>query len=136
MVAVVIDTDVVSFLFKRDSRANLYREYLADKILIVSFMTIAELDRWAIERKWGQAKKDNMEEHLRKFVIYPFNRVLCLEWAKLSDLARRKGRPIQCADAWIAATASLYDIPLVTHNYSHYSGIDNLKVVFRSNSPL
>jgi peptidase E len=59
-----------------------------------------------------------MEEYLRNFIVYPFDRALCLKWAEVSDCARRNGRPIQCADAWIAATAVLHRIPLVTHNDS------------------
>lgn len=50
----VVDTDVVSYLFKRDSRAEAYRPHLTGRLLVVSFMTVAELDRWALERDWGE----------------------------------------------------------------------------------
>jgi predicted nucleic acid-binding protein len=43
--------------------------------------------------------------------------------------ARKRGRPVAPADAWIAATALLLDVPLVTHNSSHYEGIDGLRVI-------
>jgi tRNA(fMet)-specific endonuclease VapC len=43
--------------------------------------------------------------------------------------ARRQGRPLQAADAWIAATALIQDIPLVTHNRRHYDGIRGLTVL-------
>jgi tRNA(fMet)-specific endonuclease VapC len=46
----IVDTDVVSFLFKRDTRAELYRPHLSTRLLVVSFMTVAELDRWALSR--------------------------------------------------------------------------------------
>jgi tRNA(fMet)-specific endonuclease VapC len=55
MATAVVDTDVVSFLFKRDSRAELYRPHLINRTLIVSFMTVAEMERWALTRKWGEA---------------------------------------------------------------------------------
>jgi len=42
---VVVDTDVVSFLYKRDTRALLYTPYLDGKLTLISFMTIAELHR-------------------------------------------------------------------------------------------
>ena len=54
MPSVVVDTDVVSFLFKRDQRADLYRPYLEGNLLVISFMSLAELDRWALERNWGE----------------------------------------------------------------------------------
>ncbi len=129
MASVVVDTDVVSFLFKRDSRAEWYRPHLSGKLLVLSFMTVAELDRWALERNWGRARRARMEESLQNFIVYPFDRALCLKWAEVSDRARRIGRRIECADAWIAATAVLHNIPLVTHNASDYAGVDGLTVI-------
>src|ERR1017187_9263880 len=49
-----------------------------------------------------------------------------------SDLAGRAGRRIECADAWIAATATLYDAPLVTHNRRDYLGVPGLSIVSHS----
>lgn len=127
--AIVVDTDVVSFVFKRDSRAGLYRPHLDGELLVVSFMTVAELDRWTLERDWGEPRRQRMEEHLRNFVVYPCNRQICRKWAEVSDDARRKGRPVGVADAWIAATAMLHEIPLVTHNREHFSDIEGLEVI-------
>lgn len=33
---VIVDTDVISFLFKHDTRHQLYRQHLANKFLAVS----------------------------------------------------------------------------------------------------
>jgi tRNA(fMet)-specific endonuclease VapC len=129
MASVVVDTDVLSILFKRDSRAEGYRPYMTGKLLVLSFMTVVELERWALVRNWGQTRRARMEEYLRNFVIYPFDRALCLKWAEVSDRARRNGRRIECADAWIAATAVLHNIPLVTHNASDYAGVDGLAII-------
>ena len=41
---VVLDTDVVSFLFKRDSRGDPYQPHLEDREWLISFMTEAELE--------------------------------------------------------------------------------------------
>jgi tRNA(fMet)-specific endonuclease VapC len=64
----VVDTDVMSFLFKRDSRADLYKPHLVGRRLIVSFMTIAKLEAWALIRNWGETNKVRMREHLRDFI--------------------------------------------------------------------
>ena len=125
----LVDTDVVSYLFRGDTRAQLYRPYLAGKQLAISFMTVAELERWALERGWGQPRRQSMEAYLRRFTIYLVNRALCRAWAEVSYQARRKGRPIQTADAWIAATALTYGLPLVTHNVSDYAGVDGLVLI-------
>jgi predicted nucleic acid-binding protein len=46
--------------------------------------------------------------------------------------ARMSGRLIGAADAWIAATALLMDISLVTHNKTHYEGVAGLRVISES----
>ncbi|CAN5280859.1 hypothetical protein BH24ACT19_BH24ACT19_18090 [soil metagenome] len=127
--AVVVDTDVVSYLFKRDSRAEAYRPHLTGRLLVVSFMTVTELDRWALERGWGESRCARMEQHMSNFVVRPFDRSLCRRWAEATDGARRRDRPIGVADAWIAATALRHDVPLVTNNDAHYSGVEGLTVV-------
>lgn len=127
--SVVVDSDVVSFLFKRDSRAEIYRRHLLGRILVISFMTVAELDLWALQHDWGEARRSRMEELLRNFLVYSFHRSLCSKWAEVTDNARRGGRPITCADAWIAATALLHGIPLITHNRRDFAGIEGLTVI-------
>lgn len=57
MSRVVVDTDVVSFLFKNHPISRLYDAELAGRILVLSFMTVAELDRWAIQSKWGESRR-------------------------------------------------------------------------------
>jgi tRNA(fMet)-specific endonuclease VapC len=127
--SVVLDTDVISFLFKHDSRAEDYRKHIDGRLLTISFMTLAELYRWSIERNWGDRRKRELAEFLRPFTMIEVNQTLCLKWAEVSSSARRNGRPIETADTWIAATALLYDVPLITHNRNDYSGVDNLQVI-------
>ena len=51
--AVVVDTDVVSYLFKDDSRARWYRPRLVDQVRVLSFMAVAELEKWVLTHRWG-----------------------------------------------------------------------------------
>jgi tRNA(fMet)-specific endonuclease VapC len=131
MAAVVVDTCVVSFAFKRDSRAELYRRHLDGKLLVISFMTVAELYRWPLEREWGETRRMALEHHMRSYTVYPFTRDLCRQWAA-TDQARRNGNEIEVGDAWIAATAMLYSIALVTHNGDDYTGVPALTVISES----
>ncbi len=62
---VVVDTDVVSFMFKGGTRALAYRPQLEGKTLTVSLMTVAELYQWAYVRNWGQRRPARLEERLR-----------------------------------------------------------------------
>jgi len=94
-------------------------------------MTIAELDRWAISSDWGSARREWLRLYLERFVVIPYTRELCLAWAEVTTRAEANGRRIECADAWIAATAMLYNIPLVTHNGSDFAGVPGLHVISR-----
>jgi len=124
MNAAIVDTDVVSMLFKGDTRALRYRSHIAGKLLGISFMTLAELERWSIERNWGMSRKLELAQHLTHYTVLPVNRGLCVRWAEISVAAKRKGRPIQTADAWIAASAIHYQVPLITNNPVDYSVVE------------
>jgi len=54
---------------------------------------------------------------------------MVLKWAEVMVAARRAGRRLETADAWIAATAVLYNAPLITHNASDYLGVPGLQVI-------
>jgi hypothetical protein len=53
MTPAVVDTDVVSFLFTSDSRAQLYLPLMRNRELLVSFMTEAELEQWILLARVG-----------------------------------------------------------------------------------
>jgi tRNA(fMet)-specific endonuclease VapC len=127
--ACVVDTDVVSLLFKNAPTAKAYFPHLTGRLLVISFMTVAELDRWALHRNWGAGRVARMNSHLQQFVFYPADRALCSAWAAITNAEQRKGRIISTADAWIAATAIVNSIPLVTHNKRHFETVDNLQVI-------
>ena len=125
---VVVDTDVASFLFKNNSRALLYKPLLNERTLVLSFMSLAELERWELERQWGAAKTERFQSFLNQFVIFPFHRTLCRAWAEVTHHRRTLGRSISHADAWIAATALHHGLRLVTHNAKDFRDMPNLQV--------
>jgi tRNA(fMet)-specific endonuclease VapC len=128
-VAVVLDTDIVSYLYKRDTRAELYRQHLNDPPFIISFMSLAELRRWTLERNWGERRRHELEEYLSRYLVIHSEDQICARWAEAMNTARSNGHPIAAPDAWIAATASFLDVPLVTHNGRHYTGVSGLRVI-------
>lgn len=92
-------------------------------------MTIAELELWALRRNWGQTRRDSMATFLSEYVAVMADHRLCQIWAMVRDQARRNGRPIEVADAWIAATTISLGVPLLTNNYADYVGVNDLTVV-------
>jgi predicted nucleic acid-binding protein len=127
MNSIVLDTDVVSFLFKGDTRARIYLPHLRDRQWLISFMTEAELEQWALFANWSAKRTEWLRVFLRRVVIVPSSHDLVLKWAEAMVAARRAGRRIETADAWVAATALLYDAPLLTHNRSDYLGVPGLR---------
>lgn len=129
MKTLVVDTDVISYLFKGDTRAALYRSHLQDSAIIISFMTIAELEHWALARQWGQPTRMRMEEHLLAYTVIPPDREMCRLWAEIYYGVNSTGRKITVPDAWIAATAMSYQVPLVTHNRKDYAFVNGLNLI-------
>ncbi len=129
MDSVVIDTDVLSYLLKQDTRGELYRPHIDGKLGVLSFMTIAELDFWANARKWGQNRREKLTAFLEPYTIIDSDRELCRRWADIRSEAMRIGFHIDTADCWIAATATRYTIPLVTHNKDHFIHVKGLTII-------
>lgn len=73
MSAVVLDTDVWSFLFKRDSRAEHCRPYLKDNVLCISFQTVAELYQWIETAGCGEKRRERLHQWLRRFHVLGYD---------------------------------------------------------------
>lgn len=63
--AIVVDTDVVSYVFKSDTRAELYAPHLIQTPTFISFTSLAELRRWKFQSDWGEAKQGNLKSFYR-----------------------------------------------------------------------
>jgi len=129
MESVLVDTDVFSFLLKGDSRRRHYQPYLERRRVCLSFMSLAELKRWALQRSWGATARKKLTDALGHYVIVPFDAPLADAWAQIAVHRQRLGRPIECGDCWIAATAVRHGIPLVTHNARHYVDVPLLRLL-------
>ena len=129
---IVIDTDIVSYIFKKDTRSKLYEPHLLQTPKFISFMTFAELRRWKFQSNWGKVKSENFEELLLDFGVIYADEEICNIWAKITNDSFNKGKPIATADAWVASVAIMFDIPLVTHNRKHFENVENLKIISES----
>jgi tRNA(fMet)-specific endonuclease VapC len=123
---VLVDTNVMSFTIKSDSRRELYRRHVDGRTTCLSFMTVAELYRWTIQRNWGRQRVDGLLSEITKCVVLPYDDDLAWEWARVRSI---KGKPVDIGDAWIAATALRYDLPLVTHNRRHFDVVPGLRIL-------
>jgi predicted nucleic acid-binding protein len=126
----VVDTDVASFVLKwHPEFAPRYVDMIRGSELVVSFMTVAEMRQGALDANWGPRKCDVLEAYLADFSVLHSDSLLCSTCAVVRNQSTRKGRPMSSADAWIAATALVLSVPLVTNNPKDYRHLDNLQLV-------
>jgi tRNA(fMet)-specific endonuclease VapC len=127
---ILVDTDVLSFLLKDDTRASFFKPYLIHKSLAVSFVTVAELYYWAYVRAWGHSRIIELETRIKNYLVLPYDYSLCQRWAKTRAECEAKGFPIHDDnDCWIASTALAYDCALATNNGRHFKYIDGLTLI-------
>ncbi|HKA67323.1 MAG TPA: PIN domain-containing protein, partial [Solirubrobacterales bacterium] len=103
------------------------------KRIVLSFATVAELWRGAYTQKYNDANRTKLEADIGLAVVVPPNNQLTHEWARLTAQARAASHPLgqksQAHDAWVAATAKHFDIPLLTGNQAHFQKIDGLRLI-------
>jgi tRNA(fMet)-specific endonuclease VapC len=125
---VVLDTNVVSYIFNGDSRAVYYRERLLANRQVISFQTLEESLFGAHLAHWGDSRVADLLGYLDSYrVIWPTDDLVDV-CARLRAERRAAGRELEMQDAWIAATALFLRCPLASQD-SHFAGIPNLELV-------
>jgi tRNA(fMet)-specific endonuclease VapC len=123
----LLDTNIVSFLFKRHTLRVRYLPHLVGHTLVVSFMTPAEMMEGALRAHWSAARIALLDTDLRAYRIVDSTLAVCQKWAEVRY--ERRAQPIAVDDAWIAASALAHGAELVTHNPSDFRGIAGLTII-------
>jgi tRNA(fMet)-specific endonuclease VapC len=79
----LVDTNIVSYFHRGDARAERYEPHLIGKQLFVSFMTVAELYKWPLERNWSEQDKQALVQFLKNYVVLSYDDALAWKWAEL-----------------------------------------------------
>jgi predicted nucleic acid-binding protein len=127
-VSYLLDTNAVSEWMKPRPNPGLigWLEDVDEDRVFLSVVTITEL-RYGIERLTAGKRRKQLEDWLEQELPLRFeSRILAIE-SLVADacgriVARREalGRPIEAMDAFIAATAEVHDLTLVTRNASDF----------------
>ncbi|MCB9281560.1 MAG: type II toxin-antitoxin system VapC family toxin [Lewinellaceae bacterium] len=102
---------------------------------IISVVTEGELKSLAFQRRWGEAKQNDLQRTLEKLIIFPikiqsvidaYARIDAFSQGKLADMALTHGlssRNMGKNDLWIAATAHVTGATLITadKDFGHLS---------------
>lgn len=130
MIEVVgVDTNIVSYIFRQDTRAKLYEPHLVGRLKVIAAQTFAELELMPLQNSWSKKRHQKLRELLDDYLVIEAGKEISLYWAKIQFEAKRNGTPVSIADAWIAATALAYSIPLVIHNYKDFKNISGLQII-------
>lgn len=123
MAVVVLDTDVASRLQKGQLTRGVAQS-LVGATVVLTFVTVGELLKWAESRSWGPARKADLGRWLDPIPVVPVDRGACSEWAKLAASAERRGRPRPVNDMWVAACCLAADLPVVTYNHGDFEDFE------------
>ncbi|MEE8457828.1 MAG: PIN domain-containing protein [Acidimicrobiia bacterium] len=132
--AVVVDTGVFAANLQEVTTdlVELYEMDTKRKRLLISFQTAAEIRYGAANASWGRRRIAEMEQRLAVAVTVPPADALVREWANLRVECQRVGHSfhekVHVADLRIAATATLLDLRLVTHD-AGFRGVPGLEVI-------
>jgi predicted nucleic acid-binding protein len=136
MDAVLLDTDVFSFLIKEgDSRAELYRPHVKGKTIALSFVTVGELFVWSVRKQWSAKRIADLEQRIKAAVIVPYDLELSREYGRVKANLMAAGQVVPANDLWIAVCALRHSLPLVTHNFKDFQNIPLLTIITEANRP-
>lgn len=119
MALVVVDTDVAS-AFIRAKPSPQVLAVLAPHTMCVTFVTVAELIEWGINRSWGHRARLDVEGWLARVPKVWCDENISRTWGRLSAETRRAGRPRPINDMWNAACCIAQGLPLATLNTKDY----------------
>jgi hypothetical protein len=125
-VSFLLDTNVVSEWVKPrpDPHVVAWLDEVDEDRVFLSVVTLAEL-RHGIDRLPAGRRRERLDEWLREELPDRFeSRVLAIDpavadaWGRIVAQRERSGRPIGTMDAFVAATAEVHGLTLVTRNAS------------------
>lgn len=120
MRVVVLDTDAASALLRRRPSAALAAA-LAGQVPAITFVTLGELTKWTLVRRWGPRSLTDMRAFLASLVVLPYDQRVATRWGELQAYAQLRGRPRPVNDSWVAACCLVRGLPLTTFNLGDYA---------------
>ena len=128
--SLLLDTNVISEWTKPRPDVGVV-EFLAtedEDALFLSVITLAELRR-DVDRLAAGRRRNRLDDWLRNDLPARFTgRLLGIDtptadtWGRLIARRERVGRPMGAMDGWVAATALVHRLTLVTRDVAHFAG--------------
>jgi tRNA(fMet)-specific endonuclease VapC len=125
----LLDTNICIYFMK-----NIYSDLtekllsLAPSSLLISSVTVFELEYGAEKSNWGEKNRQKLSLFLAPFNIIPFTVDDAVIAGRIRGYLEKQGTPIGPYDIQLAAQAFTRDVTLITHNTGEFSRVPNLKV--------
>lgn len=124
----LLDTNIVIYFMK-----NQYHR-LTEKLfsynptdLLISSITIFELEYGAEKSRWGVKTRNRLAMFLAPFTTLPFDTADTVMAGKIRGYLEKNGQKIGPYDIQIAAQAVAHEITIVTHNTSEFKRVPGIK---------
>jgi tRNA(fMet)-specific endonuclease VapC len=123
------DANIVSYLFRDSGLAADYRDLIAGRPVGVTMFSLAELHYGIALNRWERSQYQRFDQFLSELSLLPTPPVIAAICGNLRSERERIGQRLDPADAWIAATALWYGIPLRdtrpgSRRHSRTTGVD------------
>lgn len=110
--------------------AHAFLEAHSDRALRVTFTTAGELAAGP-----EVDDRERWERFLAPFTVLPWSEEISWRYGRLFRYLRRNGILIGSNDLWIAATALVNEMPLVTRNADEFRRVPGLAVLDHGTAP-
>lgn len=123
----LLDTNIVSYLLKRQMPATLSRYTAAEPgSVVISSIAEAEVFYGVANRPGAARLRAAAEGFFASAAVVPWDSAAARVYGELRAAQERKGRPLSVEDMMIAAHALSLNLTLVTHD-SVFSLVDGLR---------
>jgi tRNA(fMet)-specific endonuclease VapC len=123
----LLDTDICSTHLKNPGRLT-SRFLQHSGRLRVSVVTLGEILTWALRSNAPPERLQGVQELLKDVVLLEITEDVACQFGQLRASLLDAGRPTPEMDLWIAATALVNGLVVVTHNVQDFAHIPGLTV--------
>ncbi|WP_420625659.1 PIN domain-containing protein [Candidatus Poriferisodalis sp.] len=115
--ALLVDTDVFSYLTWQRAQAQPFKEIVEGRLLALSFVTVGEVYYGAVHAGWGEQRQKRLADALSRYTILPGTFEIA---RRFGDIKAQFRDQFDERDMWIAATAIAHALPIATNNLRHF----------------
>lgn len=99
-VELIADSDVVSYIYKRDPRGQAFSDLIGTRPTGITLLSVAESRKGAVYANWNDREIARLHAFLSRFFVVEFNAEIANVCGGLLGRCRQIGVSISWPDAW------------------------------------